>query len=149
MTEPKIIQGGLSVDDRGWLSFVNDFDFSRVKRFYQVENHSRDTIRAFHGHLVEEKFVYVASGDVMVLLVKLDKVENPDKKAKIEKYFLSAKSPSILHIPAGYANGFKALSEQTKIIFFSTKSLTDSVQNDDYRYAYDYWGKEIWEITNR
>jgi len=149
MTEPKIIHGGLSIDDRGWLSFVNDFDFSRVKRFYQVENHSQDTIRAFHGHLVEEKYVYVASGDVMVLLVKLDKVEKPDKKAKIEKYILSAKSPSILHIPAGYANGFKSLSKHTKVIFFSTKSLTDSVQNDDYRYAYDYWGKEIWEITNR
>jgi dTDP-4-dehydrorhamnose 3,5-epimerase len=149
MVEPKVIKGGVAVDDRGWLSFVNDFDFSKVKRFYQVENHSKDIIRAFHGHLKEEKYVYVASGDVMVLLVPLDNVENPNKKAKIEKYVLSSKSPSILHIPARYANGFKALCDNTKIIFFSTKSLKDSEQNDDYRYSYDYWGKDIWEIVNR
>jgi len=149
MDEPKVIKGGVAVDDRGWLSFVNDFDFSKIKRFYQVENHSKDTIRAFHGHLKEEKYVYVASGDVMILLVPLDNVENPDKKAKIEKYILSSKSPSILHIPSGYANGFKALCDDTKIIFFSTKSLKDSEQNDDYRYSYDYWGKDIWEIINR
>lgn len=149
MIEPKVISGGLSVDDRGWLSFINDFDFSKVKRFYQVENHSKSIIRAFHGHLIEEKYVYVVAGDAMVILVKLDNAEKPDKKAKVQKYFLSAKSPGILHIPAGYANGFKSLSDQTKIIFFSTESLTDSVKNDDYRYPYDYWGKEIWKVINR
>lgn len=149
MVEPKVIKGGISVDDRGWLSFVNDFDFSKIKRFYQVENHNKNTIRAFHGHLKEEKYVYVASGDAMIILVPLNRVNNPSKQVNIEKFILSAKVPSILHIPAGYANGFMSLSHNAKLIYFSTKSLNDSEKNDDYRYSYDYWGKDIWEIQNR
>ena len=28
----KVLEGGVAVDDRGQLSFVNDFDFKNVKR---------------------------------------------------------------------------------------------------------------------
>lgn len=149
MAEPKVIKGGLAVDDRGLLKFVNDFDFAKVKRFYQVENHNVDIIRAFHGHLKEEKYAHVVEGSALVLLVPLSNTNNPDKKAKVSRYVLSSNSPSILYIPAGYANGFKFLTQDSKIIFFSTKSLTDSEQNDDYRYPFDYWGKEIWQVENR
>ena len=53
-------QGGLFSDDRGHLRFVNDFNFEGVKRFYQVENHSKNFIRAWHGHEKEGKYVYVS-----------------------------------------------------------------------------------------
>jgi dTDP-4-dehydrorhamnose 3,5-epimerase len=149
MDKPKLIKGGLAVDDRGSLRFVNDFDFSGVKRFYQVENHSNKVIRAFHGHMHEEKYVYVVDGSALVLLVPLDKTENPSKDVEVQRFVLTASSPSILYIPAGYANGFKFLSKDSKVLFFSTKSLSDSEQNDDYRYNYDYWGKDIWEVENR
>ena len=33
---PRLYSGGISVDDRGSLSFVNDFDFAGIKRFYLV-----------------------------------------------------------------------------------------------------------------
>jgi dTDP-4-dehydrorhamnose 3,5-epimerase len=46
--EPKIINGGIAPDDRGSVRFVNDFDFAKVKRFYQVENHRAGFIRAWH-----------------------------------------------------------------------------------------------------
>ncbi len=36
---PVVINGKIAVDDRGSLSFVNDFTFDRVKRFYLVNNH--------------------------------------------------------------------------------------------------------------
>ena len=48
--ETKIYQGGISVDDRGSVRFVNEFQFQNVKRFYQVENHKSGFIRAWHGH---------------------------------------------------------------------------------------------------
>jgi dTDP-4-dehydrorhamnose 3,5-epimerase len=35
-SEPRLIQGAVVVDDRGSVSFVNDFDFAGVKRFYVV-----------------------------------------------------------------------------------------------------------------
>jgi hypothetical protein len=33
MEETKVLNGGLAVDDRGSVSFVNDFNFEGVKRF--------------------------------------------------------------------------------------------------------------------
>lgn len=48
MNSLKIIPGDLAVDDRGKLIFVNDFDFNNIKRFYIVENHKQNFIRAWH-----------------------------------------------------------------------------------------------------
>ena len=38
----KVIEGGMEVDYRGTVSYVNDFDLSDVKRFYVVENHQKN-----------------------------------------------------------------------------------------------------------
>ena len=65
---------------------------------------------------------------------------------KFDKFVLTAKNPSILYIPSGYANGFKTLSTDTKIIFFSTSTLKDSV-DDDYRFEAYKWNP--WEIVER
>ncbi|MDE2144423.1 MAG: dTDP-4-dehydrorhamnose 3,5-epimerase family protein [Patescibacteria group bacterium] len=146
--EPKIIEGGIAVDDRGQLTFANDFNFNGVKRFYMVENFSTDTIRAFHGHAKEAKYVLVVSGSAIVAAVKVSDFANPDKNEKVNRFVLSARKPSLLFIPSGYANGFKPLEKGTKIIFFSTSSLEES-KGDDYRLPADYWGKAIWEVENR
>ncbi len=146
--EAKLIEGGLAIDDRGQVVFVNDFHFGGVKRFYVVENFSKDVIRAFHGHQKEAKFVIAVSGSAMVVAVKMDNAENPSKENKTQKFVLSARKPAILSIPAGFANGFKPLEENTKLIFFSTASLEES-KVDDFRFPYDYWGKEVWNVENR
>lgn len=143
-----IYNGGISVDDRGTVSFVNDFSFKNVMRFYQITNHSTNYIRAFHGHLKEEKYVYVPNGTALLCIVPFENVESPNKKAKVERFILSSKSPKILYIPAGYANGVKTLEENTTVIFYSTSTLEESM-HDDYRFPYDFWGKEIWESENR
>lgn len=146
--KPILIEGGLAIDDRGSLAFVNDFTFSAIKRFYVVENFSSEVIRAFHGHLKEEKYVFVVSGSAIVAAVEIDDIQKPSKDKEVQRFVLSAKKPVILYIPAGYANGFKILEEGTKIIFFSTSSLEES-KGDDYRFPYDYWGENIWKIENR
>jgi len=147
MTIPTLIKGGISIDDRGSVSFVNDFDFKSVKRFYAVKNFSKNTIRAFHGHLKEAKYVYIAKGSAIIAIVKMTSTNDPDKNGKVERLILSDKSPSILYIPAGYANGFKVLEEGTIILFFSTSTF-DETKKDDYRFPYDYWGKNIWAVEN-
>ncbi len=144
----KIYQGDLFIDDRGCVAAVNDFKFEDIKRFYSVENFNTNTIRAFHGHLKEGKYVFVASGTIILCIVYIDNPLNPAKKTYIERLVLSSKKPRIVYIPPHYANGFKVLEDDTKVIFFSTSSLQES-ENDDYRYPYDFWGKEIWEIKNR
>ncbi|OGV97415.1 sugar epimerase [Microgenomates group bacterium RBG_16_45_19] len=143
-----IIDGGVATDDRGRVRFVNDFDFKQVRRFYQVENHNTRIIRAWHGHRKEAKYVYVARGAIILGAVKLTDYKQPSKKAKVERLILSAEKPQVVYIPPGYANGFRALTVGTIVIFFSTATLTEST-SDDYRFPYDYWGKSMWQAANR
>lgn len=135
----ELIDGGLFVDDRGQVSFVNGFDFLGVKRFYLVENHEKGFIRAWHGHKIESKYVFVTKGTVLMGVVDLE-TEVP------ETFILSANKPQVLYIPAGHANGFKTLTDDAQIMFFSTTTLEES-HGDDYRYDYKKW--DIWEIERR
>lgn len=137
--KPEIINGGLAVDDRGIVRFANDFSFTDVKRFYQVSNHRRDYIRAWHGHNHEQKYVYVVKGSALIGAVNMQTDE-------VFKFILSDKKPSILKIPNGFANGFKTLEEDTQILFFSTSTLQESL-NDDIRFKYNKWN--IWEEDYR
>ncbi len=144
--EQQLFKGGLAVDDRGAVSFVNDFNFEGVKRFYIVENHKQGFVRAWHAHRNESKYVMVVKGSAVIGAVKIDNWENPSRDLKIHRYVLSEKSPSVLFIPAGFANGFMNLSEDAKIVFFSTSELKDSL-NDDVRYDAHYW--EAWNVEER
>jgi len=152
-TEPKIFECGKFIDDRGSLTFSNCFPeniYSNIKRFYQVENFSTDIIRAFHGHKYEAKYVYVPVGTLFIILIKMIESENNMilDKTSMKKYILSSKSPSILYIPPEYANGFRSLEQNTITIFYST-ATTEESKVDDYRFDYDIFGKEIWEVKNR
>jgi len=138
--EARLIKGGIAIDDRGSLRFVNDFNFEGVKRFYQVENHRQGFIRAWHGHEWESKYVWVTSGSALVGIVPLD--GKPGDTGAVQKFVLSDKSPSILWIPSGLYNGFMNLEENTRIIFFSTTTLDES-KGDDIRQPYDMW--DIWQ----
>lgn len=146
--EPKLIEGGIAVDDRGQVSFANTFDFSGIKRFYIVENFSMDTIRAWHGHLKEAKYVLVVSGSAIVAAVGMSDPNQPNPNSSVQRFVLSARKPNILYIPAGYANGFRVLEPGTKLIFFSTASVEES-QGDDYRFPANYWGDKVWLVDNR
>lgn len=140
--------GDMAIDDRGYLRFVNDFNFDKVKRFYQVENHNTQLIRAWHGHKKEAKYVYVARGSIILGAVKLTDFIKPKKKVPVERIILSANKPGVVYIPPGFANGFRALEKGTIVIFYSTSTLEES-KGDDYRFAYNYWGEEVWQVENR
>lgn len=148
-----ILVGGVAVDDRGSVRFVNDFDFKGVKRFYQIENH-RKFVRAWHGHKNEGKYVYVARGSAVVGAVPIDgpNPASPDYKDHIlkgwkpERFVLSAQAPKILWMPPGYYNGFMTLEDDTIVMFYSTSTLEES-KSDDIRLPYDTW--DIWDVEKR
>ena len=96
----------------------------------------------------DAKYVYVVSGTALVVAVKLTRAKNPSKKSLLVKMILSAKKPQVLYIPPGFANGFKALEPNTKVVFFSTTTL-EQAGDDDYRYPADYWGLKVWQVENR
>lgn len=137
----QVLNGNVFTDDRGRIRFVNDFNFNNVKRFYQIENHRQGYIRAWHGHVKEGKYVYVVKGSALVGAVPMN-----DKDAQPEKFIISEYNPKVLWIPPNYANGFKNLEEDTRIIFFSTSTLEES-KGDDIRFPYDKWN--IWEEDYR
>lgn len=140
------IEGDCAIDDRGKLKFCNDFDMKSVRRFYTVSNHSAQFIRAWHAHEYEAKFVYVSAGAAMIAAVKIDKWKDPNPDLEISRFFLSEEKPGVLHIPGGYAHGSMTLKANTQILFFSTTTLEDSL-DDDMRYPYNYWNP--WAVLPR
>lgn len=137
----EMLEGKIIADDRGTVRFINDFDFEGVKRFYQVENYRRGFIRAWHGHFLEGKYVYVVTGAALIGVVDFT-----DEAAVPERFVLSAEIPKILWIPPGNANGFMSLRENTKIMFYSTSTLEES-RCDDIRFPYNKWN--IWSEDYR
>jgi len=146
MSEPEFIEGGIGIDDRGEVGFVNGFNFTGVRRFYTVRNHRLAFIRAWHAHHRESKYVTVVQGSAIVGAVKIDDWDNPSRDLKVNRFVLSAGKPSVLFIPNGYANGFMNLTEDAILVFFSTSTLEES-KGDDIRYDAYYWNP--WQIIER
>lgn len=144
--EPVVMAGGLAVDDRGEVGFVNGFDFAGVKRFYTVRNHRQGFVRAWHAHRREAKYVTAVSGAALVGAVRIDDWDAPSTSLPVVRHVLAAAQPRVLFIPAGYANGFMSLTDDTRLIFFSTSTLDES-KGDDIRYDARRW--DIWTIEER
>ena len=135
------ILGDTFSDERGTLNFFNNFDMSQIVRLYEIMPSDTHTIRAWQGHQNEKKWFYCNSGTFIVNLIKLDNFEKPSKDLAAEKFYLEAEKPSILEISGGYATGFKAVKENSKLLVFSNFSVEESKQ-DDYRYPVDTWKVE-------
>jgi dTDP-4-dehydrorhamnose 3,5-epimerase-like enzyme len=144
--DPTLLAGGLAVDDRGEVGFVNGFDFAGVKRFYTVRNHRAGFVRAWHAHRREAKYVTVVSGAALVGAVRIDDWDRPSASQPVIRHVLADAQPRVFCIPAGYANGFMSLTDDTRLIFFSTSTLDES-KDDDVRYDARYW--DIWTIEER
>lgn len=143
---PRLIEGGRAIDDRGSVSFVNDFDLAGIKRFYVIRNHRQGFVRAWHAHRREAKYVTVLAGAAVVAAVRIDDWEKPSRDAQVDRYVLSAEKPAVLYIPAGFANGFMSLTTDAQLAIFSTSSVEES-RGDDIRYEARYW--DVWSVEER
>jgi dTDP-4-dehydrorhamnose 3,5-epimerase len=132
------IQGGQHEDARGKLIFFNNFDMSGVRRFYMIEHPDTEMIRAWQGHQKEEKWFYVVDGSFKIVLVQPDNWENPSVDLRTEEFVLQSGEPQILYVPGGYANGFKALKQKSRIIVFSSFTVEESAK-DNFRYDKEQW----------
>lgn len=135
---PNLIQGGSYKDERGKITFVNDFDLSQVKRYYIIEHTDANVVRAWQGHKKEQKWFQVLSGRFLISVIQPDNWENPSENIEPETFILAATEDKVLHIPGGFANGFKALEPNSRIIVFSDFSLEESV-NDNFRFDSQLW----------
>ena len=136
--KPKLFKTKIAKDSRGSLSFMNELNLLKVKRFYIVQNNKNKFIRAWHGHMEEEKFMICIKGKALIKAVRISNTKRPSKKSKIFTFKLDALSSNFVHIPAGYANGTQSLSKNMKLLVLSTSSLKESIK-DDFRYPENYW----------
>jgi|SRR3989338_988860 len=143
---PYLMEGGLSVDDRGSVTYVNDFHFKGVNRFYMITNHQSGFVRAWHAHRHEAKYILAVQGSALVGAVPIDHWSSPSRETDVHRFVLSADKPSILYIPAGYANGIMSLNQEMNLIVFSTSTLEES-KKDDVRFDARYW--DIWKVVER
>ena len=146
MDQVRLIEGGVAVDDRGQLAFVNAFGFEGVKRFYAVSNHRSGFVRAWHAHKKEAKYVHLARGSAIIGAVRIDDWDKPSRTLPVERFVLSSAKPSVLFIPAGYANGFMSLTADALLYYFSTSTIDES-RGDDIRYDARYW--DPWQVEER
>jgi dTDP-4-dehydrorhamnose 3,5-epimerase-like enzyme len=143
---PELIEGGISVDDRGQLAFCNAEVLRSIRRFYAVANHRQGTVRAWHAHRREVKMIWPLAGAALIGAVKIDDWDRPSPALTVERFVLAAARPALLVIPAGYANGFMSLTPDTNLLFLSTSTLDES-RGDDVRFDARYW--DPWHVTER
>jgi dTDP-4-dehydrorhamnose 3,5-epimerase len=133
-----LIHGSHHLDERGLIRFVNDFDLTPTKRFYSIEHKDTNVVRAWQGHKIEEKYFHVVQGSFVIAAVEIDNWSTPSPSLLPQKFILKANESQVLHVPAGYANGFKALESNSIVMVFSSMTM-DEAPKDDYRYDKDLW----------
>ncbi|WP_299837377.1 dTDP-4-dehydrorhamnose 3,5-epimerase family protein [uncultured Tenacibaculum sp.] len=137
-----IIKGGYYLDERGKLEFFNDFDMSTIKRVYFTTHFDTNIVRAWQGHTIESRWFRCVHGSFIVKLVKIDNWEKPSDNLEVYEYNLSAGDQEILYIPNGFANGFKALEDNSKLMIMSNYGFNE-IENDQIRFNQNKW--TIWD----
>lgn len=149
---PVLLEGALSIDDRGSLAFINGFNpaAAGVRRLYLTQNHRAGFVRAWHGHKKETKYVMAVSGSALVCAVEVRNWEprphDCDRASEVHRFVLSAVKPAVLYIPPGYANGWMSLNHDCRLLWFSTATL-DASRMDDVRFPVRYWNP--WKVEER
>lgn len=126
-------------DERGVITFNNDFDASQVKRIYTIENHSIDFVRGWQGHQVEQRWFCAISGTFEISVIQIDDFENPQKKVLITKHRLTSAKLDFLHIPPGFITAIQAIEENSKLLVMSDYLLGEI--NDEYRFPFDFFAQ--------
>ena len=145
---PKIIPAGRALDDRGVLTFCNDFRLEEVRRVYFVENHRQGFVRAWHGHAGCSTYLWPVAGTWRFGVARLVDGEPRRGDALVSEVHTHCLDPgSILHVPAGWYHGTQNLTAGAVLAVFSTATI-EQVKLDDHRMPWDWW-PGVWEERPR
>lgn len=134
-----LLEGKRHRDERGLITFNNEFDASQIKRIYTIENRSVDFVRGWQGHKIEQRWFASMNGSFEISVIEVDNFENPSKNVTIQKYRLNDKTLSYLHVPAGCITAIQALENQSKLLVLADHALGE-VQ-DEFRFPLDYFDR--------
>ncbi len=135
---PSLIQGGLHADERGSLTFFNDFAFPAIERFYIIRPARPHVVRGWMGHRREQKWFTAVEGDLLVAVVRPDDWTSPGRELPVATFALSAAEPQILAVPPGHATAIIGTTLRSALMVFSTGKIEDA-PSDTYRFSPDMW----------
>ena len=133
-----IIKGGISLDNRGQIRYVNEFDMSSIKRFYIIQNSDTELIRGWRAHRIEDRWFYVISGSFEINIVEIDNWDQPSVDLSILKYNISAEELQLIHLPAGFGTAIRALEKNSELLVFANYGL-EHASSDNYTWPSDYF----------
>lgn len=131
------ITGSRHQDERGIITYNNDFDASQIKRIYTIENHSTEFIRGWQGHKIEQRWFACMKGSFKISVIRIDDFENPSKDLTIQKYILNEEVLTYLHIPSGSITAIQSKEKGSKLLVLADYGLGEI--SDEYRYSLDYF----------
>ena len=132
-----LLEGKKHQDERGIITFNNEFDASQIKRIYTIENASTEFIRGWQGHKIEQRWFACMNGSFEISVIEVDNFENPSKDLTLNKYVLISETLTYLHIPAGCITAIKTLQTNSKLLVLADYALGEI--NDEYRFPIDYF----------
>lgn len=135
--EPTIIKGNVHTDFRGSLFYNNDFDAKEVKRIYFIENKDSNTVRAWQGHKIEQRWFSAVQGSFEIKLIEVDDWIAPSKKSTIYSFILKANQLDVLHVPKGFISSIQALEPQSRLMLMADFLIGEV--KDEYRFDADYF----------
>lgn len=131
------LEGKKHQDERGIITFNNDFDASQIKRIYTIENHSIEFVRGWQGHKIEQRWFAAMNGSFKISVIKVDDFENPSKYLEVNSIVLKSDVLTYLHIPPGYITAIKSLENNSKLLVLADYGLGEL--QDEYRFPIHYF----------
>lgn len=135
--QPTLINGGKHKDERGELQFNNDFDATKVKRIYTIENVDTSFVRAWQGHSIETRWFSALKGRFQIKLIQIDNWEQPNPNSKVLSFEVTDEGLDILYVPPGYISSIQSLEEGAKLLAMADYQLGEV--NDEYRFDRNYF----------
>ena len=137
-TKATLVKGGIHIDSRGILQYVNEENPGNYRRFYVITHNDVNIIRAWQGHKQEEKAFYTITGSFIIAVINPNCFEMPSDDEKPVLFQLTEENKNFLRVPGGSYTGIKALAPKSTLLVLSSLDLTGS-KADDYRQPADKW----------
>lgn len=134
-----ILEGSLHSDNRGIITYNNEFNASQIKRIYTIENHSVDFVRGWQGHKIEQRWFACMKGCFEISVIEIDDFQNPSRDLPRKIFQIDDKELTYLHVPVGCVTAIQALEEGSKLLVLADYALGEV--NDEYRFPLDYFSK--------
>ncbi len=132
-----MIKGNKHTDKRGIITYNNDFDASKIKRIYTIENHSTEFIRGWQGHQIESRWFAAMKGKFRVGMILFDAVNDLSPEVGMYWFEIEEGNLDYLYLPPKHLSCIQALEPGSKLLVLSDYALGE-VQ-DELRYPLEYF----------